>query len=212
MLTISIEVVLGLLLAVVLMNLFKRHSEPASTPGSPAQPDLANLRPADARAGDVLSIAGAGDNMSDLDLTTDRHTSFLAGARQWFEVSGMYRDRRVAMRVENEEDVQVWLHNDARKLSLEDLGLSEQDLAEMDERQNPSDSFGFDNADWCWRQSAEARASRSDQSQPQTFYYWEFRQQNGGGLLAVRKPQSEPFTVTLFQQIPTADVTIYRRG
>jgi hypothetical protein len=209
MLTITIEIFLGLSLAVVLMNLFKRHTPPAS---STPQPDLANLRPTDARAGDVVSISGAGDNMTDLDLTIDRYTGFRAGSRSWFEVSGLYRERRIAMRVANEEDVEVWLHNDPRKISLEDLGLSENDLAEMDERQNPADNFGFDNADWYWRQSADSSSTRNDQGAPQGFYYWEFREQNGPRLLAVRKPQGEPFTVALYQQIPASDVTIYRRA
>jgi len=209
MLTITIEVILGALFAVVLMNLFKRHPQPASaTP----QPDLANLRPTDARSGDVVSIAGAGDNMTDLDLTLDRSASVRAGARSWTELSGLYRERRVIMRVENEEDVEVWLHNDARKISLEDVGLSEDDLAQMDERQNPADNFGFDNADWNWRQSAEGNSTRSDQGYAQGFYYWEFREQNGKRLLAIRKPQGEPFTVNIFQQIPVSDVTVYRRG
>jgi hypothetical protein len=208
--TLTIEAILGVLLAIVLMNIFKRHPQPATS--STPQPDLANLRPTDLRANDVVSIAGAGDNMTDLDLTLDRSISVRAGARSWFEVSGLYHERRVILRVENEEDVEVWLHNEARKISLEDLGVSEEDLAEMDERQNPADSFGFDNADWDWRQSAEGTATRQDQPAPQGFYYWEFREQNGKRLLAVRKPQGEPFTVTLFQQIPASDLTIFRRG
>jgi hypothetical protein len=209
MLTITIEIFLGLLLAVVLMNIFKRNPQPASTT---PQPDLANLRPTDTRAGDVISISGAGDNMSDLDVTSDRYTTCRAGSRNWSEISGLYHERRVVMRVENEEDVEVWLHNDPRKVSLEDLGLAESDLAEMDERQNPADNFGFDNADWYWRQSAEGTSNRSDQGMAQGFYYWEFREQNGSRLLAVRKPQGEPFTVAVFQQIPASDVTIYRRA
>ena len=209
MLTVTIEVVLGILFALVLMNLFKRR--PSPTPAAP-QPDLANLKPTDARTGDVISIAGAGDNMTDLDFTADRTTSFQAGGRSWIEVSGMYHERRVAMRVINEEDVEVSIHNDPRKLSLNDLGLSEEDLAEMDERQNPSDSFEFDAAVWLYRQSADASARRDDQAQPAGFYYWEFRQENGNRLLAVRKPQGEPFTVALYNGVPVGDVTVYRRG
>ncbi|HUB32763.1 MAG TPA: hypothetical protein VMA31_07035 [Bryobacteraceae bacterium] len=209
MVTITVEAILGILFAVVLMSLFKRHTPPPQA-GVP-QPDLANLRPTDARTGDVVSIAGAGDNMSDLDFTSDRTIQYQAGARSWMETSGMYRERRVAMRVENEDDVEVWLNSGARKLSLEDLGLSEEDLAEIDERQNPADTFEFDNSVWSYRQSAEANARRDDQMQAQQFYYWEFREQNGKRLLAVRKPQGEPFAVALYAQVPTADITIYRR-
>jgi hypothetical protein len=211
MITILVEAVLGILLVIVVMNLFKKRSAPAGAPTGPVQ-DLANLTPQDARTGDVISIAGEGDNMSDLDFTVDRTTRYQAGSRNWFEVSGPYRERRVAMRVANDEEVEVWVSNDPRKLTLEDLGLSEDDLAQMDERQNTADSFGFNNQDWNYRLSREVQARRDDQSQPVGFYYWEFRQADGNGLLAVRKPEGEPFALQQFKKIPTGDVTIYRRG
>jgi hypothetical protein len=198
-------VVLGLLLGVVLMQLFKKQPVPVAPVA-----DLANLKVTDARAGDALSISGAGDNYTDLDFTADRMTHFDAGTRRWFEVSGPYLERRVALRVGGDEDVEVHLHCDSRKLSLEDLGLSEEDLAEMDERQNTADSFEFDNKVWLYRLSREVRASRSDQAAPGSFYYWEFVEQAGKGLIGVRKAEGEPFTVTLYTGIAPSDVTIYR--
>ncbi len=60
MITLSIEAVLGVLFAVVVMQFFKRHpAAPAST--GPVE-DLANLKASDARVGDVISVSGAGDN------------------------------------------------------------------------------------------------------------------------------------------------------
>jgi hypothetical protein len=209
MITLTIEALLGILLVVVLMNIFKRHSEP-ERPSAP-QPDLSNLKPTDARTGDVVSISGAGDNMSDLDFTADRTTTFEAGSRTWTEVSGSYRERRVAMRVAVDDDVEVWIHTDSRKLTVEDLGLTEDDLAQMDERQNTGDTFEFDNKVWLYRLSREAKATRDDQRQPAGFYYWEFREQGGKGLLTVRKPEGEPFAVAAYTQISAGDVTVYRR-
>jgi hypothetical protein len=208
MLTLTIEVVLGILFALVLMNLFKRRTPP---PPALPQADLANLKPTDARTGDVISIAGVGDDMTDLDFTADRSIWYHAGGRNWFEVSGPYRERRVAMRVINEEEIEVFVQIDPRKLALSDLGLTEDDLAQMDERQNPSDSFEFDNVLWLYRQSADSTAKRDDQPQPTGFYYWEFREQDGKRLLAVRKPQGEPFGVSLYTGVPAGDVTVYRR-
>jgi len=208
MLTLIIEFVLGILFALVVMNLFKKKTPP---PPALPQADLANLKPTDARTGDVISISGAGDDMTDLDFTADRSTWYHAGARNWFEVSGPYRERRVAMRVSNEDEIEVAVQNDHRKLTLDDLGVSESDLAEMDDRQNPSDSFEFDNAIWLYRQSADATAKRDDQPQSSGFYYWEFREQNGSRLLALRKPQSEPFVVSMYSGVPVGDVTVYRR-
>jgi hypothetical protein len=198
-------VVLGLLLGIVLMQLFKKQPLPP-TPAA----DLANLKVTDARAGDAISISGAGDNYTDLDFTADRRTDFDAGTRRWFEVSGPYLERRVALRVGGDEEVEVYLHSDARKLALEDLGLAEEELAEMDERQNTSDSFEFDGKVWLYRLSREVRAARSDQAVPAGFYYWEFLEQAGKGMIGVRKAEGEPFAVTLYLGITPSDVTIYR--
>ena|ERR1017187_6947349 len=198
-------VVLGLLLGIVLMQLFKKQP----TPAAPAA-DLANLKVTDARAGDAISISGAGDNYTDLDFTADRRTDFDAGTRRWFEVSGPYLERRVALRVGGDDEVEVYLHSGARKLTLEDVGLAEEELAEMDERQNTADSFEFDGKVWLYRLSREVGATRSDQAVPAGFYYWEFLEQAGKGMIAVRKAEGEPFTVTLYLGIAPSDVTIYR--
>lgn len=208
MITLTIEAILGVALAVVIMQFFKHHAQPP-TPAGPTE-DLANLKAQDARVGDSLSIAGAGDNMEDLDFTIDRRMDVAAGIRQWFEVSGPYKERRVSMRVGGDEEVEVALHNDPRKITIEDLGLSEDDLAQMDERQNTGDSFGFDNKNWLYVISREARAERSDRRQPEGYYYWEFREDGGPGIMAVRKAENEPFAVTSYATIQPGDVTVYR--
>ncbi|HUP05052.1 MAG TPA: hypothetical protein VMU19_13745 [Bryobacteraceae bacterium] len=212
MITFTLVVILGALLAVVLMQLFRKPI--ANSGGSPTQAepqDLANLKVTDARAGDAISISGAGDSMTDLDFTADRLTRFDAGARRWFELSGPYRERRVALRVGGDEEVETALHSDARKISIEDLGLSEGDLSQMDERQNTADYFDFDGKSWYYHFSREAHSWRDDGQKPVGFYYWEFQEQNGNRLLAVRKAEGEPFTVTVYAAVPPGDITIYRR-
>jgi len=184
------------------MSFFRRDTPPPQ--------DLANLKATDARTGDVISVSGAGKDFADLDFTADRTTRYEAGTRRWFEVSGMYMERRAALRVFVGEEVAVHLHADPRHLSLEDLGLSDDDLAEIDERQNTGDSFEFDNRMWYYRLSREVMAFRDDQPQPIGYYYWEFQEQGGKGLIAIRKPEGEPFAVTLYDQIPASDVTVYR--
>ena len=198
--------VLGILLGIVLMQLFKKQ------PPAPAVPaaDLSHLKVTDARAGDAISISGAGQNYTDLDFTADRLTRCQAGARRWFELSGPYLERRVAVRVGGDDEVEVSLQSDPRKLTIEELGLAEEDLAEMDGRQNTADSFEFDGKVWMYRLSREAQATRDDQAAPTGFYYWEFQEQNGKGLIALRKTEGEPFAVTLYTGIAASDVTIYR--
>ena len=106
MITLTLVAVLGVLLVIVLMKLFNHPEEPAPTPRAPA-PDLANLKVTDARVGDMISVSGAGDDLSDLDFTADRGAWYEAGPRRWFELSGAYRERRVALRVSEGDDVEA---------------------------------------------------------------------------------------------------------
>jgi len=206
--TFTLTGILVALLVVVLMRLF--HTSPhASQPAAPAE-DLANLTPSQARAGDVISIAGAGDDMTDLDFNSDRCTWYRAGQHTWFELSGPYRERRVAMRVDASGDQSVSVSTAAKQPTLDDLGLSEEDLAQMDERQNTGDNFNFEDKVWMYRMSREVQTTRSDRPQPAAFYYWEYRQQDGTEIIALAKEQGEPFAVTRYRGIPAADVTIYR--
>ena len=108
MITFTLVAILGVLLVIVLMNLFKKDPKPLPAPVRPVE-DLANLKVTDARTGDVLSIAGAGDRMTDLDYTVDRGTRLEAGARTWVELSGPYLNRRVSLRVGGDEEVEVFL-------------------------------------------------------------------------------------------------------
>src|SRR5215831_6924165 len=114
MITFTLVAILGVLLVIVLMNLFKKDSKPLPRPAQPVE-DLANLKVTDARTGDVLSIAGAGDNMTDLDYTVDRGARLDAGSRSWVELSGPYLNRRVSLRVGGDEEVETYLHADPRK-------------------------------------------------------------------------------------------------
>jgi hypothetical protein len=207
--TFIVLAILAALLIWVLMQLFKKSSAERRAAPAPG-PDLANLKVTDARAGDVISVTGVGDNFTDLDFTADRHTRFESGAHPWFELSGRYQERRVALRVAGDEELELALHNDARKLTLEDLGMAEEDLAQMDERQNTADSFEFDGAVWLYRRSREVKAWSDGQSPSGAFYYWEFQEQGGKRLLAIRKVEGEPFAVTLYTGIPEGDVTVYR--
>ena len=211
MITFILVAILGVLLAIVLMNLFKKDPKPLPVPVRPAE-DLANLKVTDARTGDVLSIVGAGDRMTDLDFTADRGARLDAGSRSWVELSGPYQERRVSLRVGGDEEIEVFLHADPRKITLEDLGLSEDDLAQMDERQNPSDNFEFDNATWMYRISREVQSWRDNQPTPTGFYYWEFLTQDGKRLLGIRKAEGEPFTVTLYTGVNPGDITVYRKN
>jgi hypothetical protein len=205
--TVTLLLILGALLFMILKKLFER---PAAAPAPPQQ-DLASLTVADARVGDNLSVSGAGDNMTDLDFTVDHSNRYEAGEKQWFDLGGKYGGRRVVLEVRNvddELDVRAFL--DGRKLTVEDLGLSEDDLAQIDERQNTADNFPYDGKNWYYLLSKEVGVFHDGQTQGTGFYGWEFMEETGQRYISIRKREGEGFSASVAVKLNPADVTVFR--
>ncbi len=174
------------------------------------QPDLANLKVTQARTGDVLSVAGAAPDFSDLDFTVDRVDQLEAGSRRWMELTGPWRDRRVYLEVHDEETIEVFGNFDGRHITLDELGLGEADLGEIDARQNPADFLDFEGKFWLYRFSRETGIFSQGNATGRGFYAWQFQEQDGKRVLNVRKYESEPFTAAIWNKLEPTDVTVYR--
>jgi hypothetical protein len=179
---------------------------------NPAAPqvDLANLKITDARVGDTLSVVGAAEDFSDIDFTVDRRDLYEAGSRQWTALSGTWRDRRVYLEVHNEDTVDVLGNFDGRRITLDELGLSEADLGELDQRQNPTDFFDFEGKFWLWRLSREMGVFSDGRDTGRGFYGWQFQEQDGKRYLSVRKFEGEPFTASIWIRVEPTDVSVFR--
>jgi hypothetical protein len=208
--TLTLLVVLGGLLFMILKKLFERPAAPVA-PAAPRQ-DLASLTVADARVGDNISIPGAGDSFADLDFTVDHSNQYEAGERKWFDVSGKHGEIRVSLEVRSEDDeLDVRGFLDGKKLTIEDLGLSEDDLAQIDQRQNTADNFEFDGKNWYYLLSKEVGVFHDGQQQGAGFYGWEFREETGMRYMSVRKKEGEPFSASVAVKLNPADITVYRQ-
>lgn len=176
------------------------------------QQDLANLKVTDARIGDVLSVTGAAPDFSDVDFTIDRAEQYEGGSRRWIGFSGPWREQRVYLEIHNDDSVQVFGNFDGRSLTLDELGLSEDDLAELDKRQNPADFFDYDRKFWLYRFSREIGVFSSGNAQGRGFYAWQFQEQDSNRFLKIRKFQGEPFAASIWTKIEPTDISVYRSG
>jgi len=191
----------------VLKKLFQR---PPAAPATP-QPDLASLTVADAKVGDSISIPGAGDDYSDVNFTADHQNRYEAGERQWFDVSGKHGERRVTVEVrDKDDDLDVRGFLDGKKLTLEDVGLSEDDLAQIDQRQNTADNFEYDGKNWYYLLSKEVGVFHDGQTQGTGFYGWEFMEETGQRYMSIRKREGEPFSASVAVKLNPADITVLR--
>jgi hypothetical protein len=180
--------------------------KPATNP----QPDLANLKVTDARLGDVLSVTGAAADFSDVDFTVDRFDQLEAGSRRWFELSGSWRDKRVFLEIHKEDTVEVFGNFDGLRITLDDLGLTEDDLGQIDARQNPNDFLDYQNKFWLYRFSREMGVFSQGAATGRGFYAWQFQEQDGKRFLNVRKYAGEPFYAAIWNKLEPTDVTVYR--
>lgn len=179
---------------------------------SASQPDLTDLKITGARLGDVVSISGAAPDFSDLDFTIDRFDQLEAGSRRWIELSGAWRDRRVYLEVHNDDTVEVFSNLDGRRITLDELGLSEDDLSQIDQRQNPSDFFDYNGKFWLYRFSREIGVFIAGSPNGRGFYCWRFQEQDSNRFLSIRKFAGEPFFATVWTAVNPSDISVYRGG
>jgi len=174
------------------------------------KPDLAHLGVQDAQVRDTFSVTGAAEDFSDIDFTADRRDVYEAGSSQWFEVSGMWRDRRVFLEVHTGDNVEVFGSFDGRRLTLDDFGLTEDDMGEIDQRQNQNDFIDFEGKFWLYRFSRETAVFSEGHSTGRGFYAWQFEEQGGKRVISVRKYEGEPFSAAIWVKVEPGDITVYR--
>lgn len=219
MITPTLLVILGVLLLFVLFMMVRAPSGSAKqVPATPATPptlpaagpggSTADVR--QTRVGDVVSIQGAAADFSDLDFTVDRRSAYQTGNRRWTDLSGEFRGQRVYLEVYPGSEVEMLALLDPRRLTVNDLGISEDQLADMDTRQDPSASVVFEGQRWQYESSRELGYFENEQGQGEGLYRWLFRHPDNRQLLCVEKWEGEPFDIRVARRLNPQDVTVYR--
>ena len=210
MITGTLLAVLGILLVFVLWKMMRSPGRTAK-PAPAAPPTLEGPRPSDlsnAGRGDVVSIPGAAEDFSDLDFTIDRRSAYQAGSHRWIDLSGEFRGRRVYLEVYTGAEVLAML--DARQMTIADLSVTEDQLADMDAQQNPSLFLQFEGKRWRYESSREIRYFENEEGPGEGLYRWLFQEENGPRLLCVEKWEGEPFEVRYARRLNPQDLTVYR--
>lgn len=183
---------LAVLAVVALRRLFRRPL--------PRPADRAEAKPADARAGDVVSIAGAGEDFADLDFTVLHRNRYEVGPRRWIELSGEYRGAPVALHVWESDEPVTALVRDGRKPDLVEAGLSEESLA---------GDMRYDGKLWRRRLEKEFVLFRDSEAQGSGFHGWVFEEEGGGRLLMVKK-SAEGLSAWVGSKLDPAVVNVFR--
>ncbi len=218
MITAILLTLLGTALVAVLLAMVRSPSGIAlSVPAAPPVPQPA-VRPADpmeldawdAKPGDIVSIEGAAADFSDLDFPVQRRGAYEANNHRWLELGGDYRGRQVRLEVYRYPQAQILGLLDDRNITLLELGVTEDQMADFDARQDPSVTVSYDSKTWHYESSREIGYCENEHGTPEGLYRWVFIEQNGSRRLFVEKREGEPFGVRLARLLDSRDISIYR--
>jgi hypothetical protein len=171
--------------------------------------DLANLTVREARPGDVVSIVGAGDDFADLSFTVDRRDRFESGREEWYELSGLYKGKRVYVEWCDEDELEVYLDK-GEKIHLDELGLTERDLERLDREESTANTVNFDGRQWRYAISREVGYFKNGRGNGEGFYSWEFSSPDDRERLSIEKYAGDPFEVGRSLRLDPTAVTVYR--
>ena len=215
MITTALLVFLGALLAVVLWQMFKgsgsaKARQVAAPEAAPALSQASAVELRNAKAGDVISIHGAAEDFSDLDFTVDRRNSYESAGRRWTDLTGEFRGRRVFLEVYPGATPELLGLLEDRKLTLPEVGATEDGLAQMDARQDPSAFLTFEGKRWQYESSREIGFFENETGEGEGFYRWLFAETGGTRLLCIEKWQGEPFDVRIARRLNPQDIAVFR--
>ncbi len=205
--------VLGIVLIILLYKIFQKLSKASSKSSSESSSepvDLSKLQITDAKPGDLISISGAGDDCEDLQFTVDRRSRYESGGNEWFELGGVYRGQRVFVEYYEDDEIEVSTKLDPRKLTLQDLGVTEDVLKRMDEEQRRSNTVDYDGQMWSYRCSQEVGYMKEGHGEGEGFYSWEFESKDGESLLFIEKWEGESFEAGIARCIHPDDISVFR--
>jgi hypothetical protein len=213
MITSTILTILGLLLVIVLVLMMRgprARQIPAPSRSEPLAVPPGDLHPSQAGKGDVISIHGGAADFSDIDFTVDRRSAYESNNRRWIDLSGDFRGDRVYLEVQPKPSTEVMGILDPRKLTLADLGLTEEQMADFDARQDPNVTITFEGKAWNYESSREIGYFENEQGEGEGLYRWLFREPNGDRLICVEKWEGEPFDVRIARRLNIQDISVYR--
>lgn len=204
MITATLLAILGAALAAVVWAMFRLPNKRLQGPAPPTEVD-----PWDAKPGDVVSISAGAEDFSDLDFPVDRRSSYQSSTHRWVDLSGDFRGTRVYLEVYRHPQPDLIGILSARKLTLADIGATEDALGDIDSRQDPSTFVEFEGKQWQWESSREIRYFENDLGNGEGLYRWLFREPGGSRLLCVEKWEDEPFEIRIARRLNPPDVTVY---
>lgn len=166
-----------------------------------------DLRIENAGPGAVIHLTGIGPELEEFDLKILAKHTYRSGESSWYELEcDKGSDEKIW--IDMEEDDELELAISLRKLKLDDLGVTRQDLIKMDDEERGN--FDFEDRKYYLEDSDEAIFYRySEDKNAEKFYYWDFEAKDAKHFISVEKWSNGSYDVTCSEAIKSSQVTVY---
>lgn len=179
--------------------------------GEPEDLDLTELSALDIKVGDTVIITAAGHKYDDLNVTIERKHRYETKKDKWFEATAPYRSGRAGIEVYQEDEMpKVRVSLPQENITLDDLRLTEEDLIRMDDNQSHPETIEFDCSRWKFQESDEVRFFEDSNRNSESYYSWEFVEENNARILYIEKWEDEPFSAGVSTIVNPNDIRIFR--
>lgn len=157
--------------------------------------------------GAVIHLTNIGANLEEFDVKIVAKHTYRQGESSWYELEGD-KGTEEKVWIDMEEDDELELAISLRKLRLEELGITKNDLERMDDEEKGS--FNFEGQKYYLDDSDSAVFYRySEDKNAEKFYYWDFEAKDGKHYIGIEKWSDGSYDVTLSQAIKPSQLTVY---
>lgn len=129
----------------------------------------------------------------------------------WYEITGSVGDQPYRLEWYEDDGLHVTGNNQKNALTLNDVGITEDQLAEMDEDGSEENYIDYNGMRYYYSTSDEVLFYKDNGEEGEAFFMWELTSEDKKRLLSVEKWEGEPFELYHSYVLDPAHVSIVKR-
>ncbi|MBD3420001.1 MAG: DUF4178 domain-containing protein [Chitinivibrionales bacterium] len=199
----NFTIILIVILVAVIVYLLWQASR--KNKAAPAQQEE-KLSVENAGVGAVMSIRGVGPQYEDIDVIVAAKHVYREGSYSWYELVCEAGGDKYWLEIENDDDLEISIT--LNKLKLNDLNITPEDLARLDEEE--SGEITYKDTLYRYEDSGSARYLKNgDEHQAQEFYYWDFESDDGKHFIGVEQWDDDSYEASYSEALSPSEITVY---
>jgi len=191
----------------MLRSLFGRNRKRRGAGATgPAQDD--SIR--SVKVGDVLSIQGLALEYDDRYFYVEKIHRYANEADTWYELTCVDGDTHIWIDWTDGYDLLVTATDDPDPVGLGSIGLTEEQLIDLDEENSIDNFIAVDGERYDYRNSSEVAFYQDNRGEGQGLYLWDFLREDGERFLSISKWEGRPFEATFSEVIAPDSIKLYK--